>query len=413
MNQPAVRIQNLGKEYVLGGAEHQYQSFRELLTDSIRAPIRRWRRLRGAAPESARFWALNDLNLDVDRGDIVGLIGRNGAGKSTLLKILSRITAPTRGRIEIRGRVASLLEVATGFHPELSGRENVYLNGAILGMKKREVDRDFDSIVAFAEVESFIDTPVKRYSSGMYVRLAFAVAAHLEPDVLLVDEVLAVGDHAFREKCLGKLQTVAHEGRTVLFVSHNMGSIASLCTSCVVLDKGKLVTFGPTDAAIQRYLASMQDNRQSLGRRSARGPLANDIRFEELSINDLGTTSAHVFSPDQPIRISVTGTSQIQLSDFNIFISICSRGTRLFSIQDAVAGTPLTNGQFRSTVEIPPRYLRPGTYTVGVDGERKGGFQWLAAEDVAQFTILNQWASGYEERDYGPINIPMLGNRSQ
>jgi homopolymeric O-antigen transport system ATP-binding protein len=251
---PIIEINNLGKRYRIGGKRQPYLSLREEITKSIS-------RLRtGDKGQFDRdFWALKDVSFSVQRGEAIGIIGRNGAGKSTLLKILSQITPPTSGSITMRGRVASLLEVGTGFHPELTGRENIYLNGAILGMSRREIRRKFDEIVAFAEVGEFIDTPVKRYSSGMYVRLAFSVAAHLEPEVLLVDEVLAVGDLAFQEKCLGKMGDISRGGRTVLFVSHNMASITNLCREALWLDEGRLKMAGDVTEVVNCYVASVQN----------------------------------------------------------------------------------------------------------------------------------------------------------
>ena len=253
-----LHVENLGKQYFIGRRE-KYRTFRESLTQSLSAPFRRSiQALRGQGQQAAgldqALWALRGVSFEIQQGDVVGVIGRNGAGKSTLLKILSRITEPTTGRVRIRGRVGSLLEVGTGFHPELTGRENIYLNGAILGMRKNEIERKFDEIVDFAETEAFLDTPVKHYSSGMYVRLAFAVAAHLEPEILLVDEVLAVGDIAFQKKCLGKMGDVARTGRTVLFVSHNMAAIAALCNRAFLLDHGQLVAAGETAEVIDRYM---------------------------------------------------------------------------------------------------------------------------------------------------------------
>src|SRR5215469_4805204 len=246
-----IRIEGLGKKYLIGHAaeRERYVALRDTLARGAHNLWRKAADMAGGRPIVAgdtveEFWALKDVSLEVQRGEVLGIIGRNGAGKSTLLKILSRITEPTQGRVTINGRVASLLEVGTGFHPELTGRENVYLNGAILGMKSAEIRRKFDEIVAFAEVEKFLDTPVKRYSSGMYVRLAFAVAAHLEPEILIVDEVLAVGDVEFQNKCLGKISQVASRGRTVLFVSHSMTAIESLCTSCIGLQRGRIFTRG-------------------------------------------------------------------------------------------------------------------------------------------------------------------------
>src|SRR5512132_3943838 len=233
---PIVLVKNLGKQYQIGTRETGYDTLREALVQAMRAPVRR---LRGGTKRNVdTIWALKNVSFEVAPGEVLGIIGRNGAGKSTLLKVLSRITEPSTGRAELYGRVASLLEVGTGFHPELTGRENVYLNGSILGMSRKELRRQFQEIVAFAEIERFIDTPVKHYSSGMYVRLAFAVAAHLEPEILIVDEVLAVGDAAFQKKCLGKMEEVAHAGRTVLFVSHDMTAIARLTNRCLLLTNG-------------------------------------------------------------------------------------------------------------------------------------------------------------------------------
>jgi lipopolysaccharide transport system ATP-binding protein len=266
MSDTVIRVENLGKRYTLGHQRHTSgNGLRHAIQDALSAPFRKLLRNSTttkniASAQSActeDFWALKDVNFEVKRGDVVGIIGRNGAGKSTLLKILSRITEPTTGSIELDGRVASLLEVGTGFHPELSGRENIFLNGAILGMTRAEVKSKFDEIVAFAEVEKFLDTPVKRYSSGMYVRLAFAVAAHLEPEILIVDEVLAVGDAEFQKKCVGKMQDVAKGGRTVLFVSHNMKAIQNLCKKGIILESGRLKHAGTTDESLRIYSESI------------------------------------------------------------------------------------------------------------------------------------------------------------
>ncbi|MGF1519646.1 MAG: ABC transporter ATP-binding protein [Nodosilinea sp.] len=257
MSDTVIRVENLGKKYIIGHQpQESYTALRDVLANKAKGMTQLFNpKSKVERPTSEEFWALKDVSFEVKRGDRIGIIGRNGAGKSTLLKILSRITEPTEGRISIKGRVASLLEVGTGFHPELTGRENIYLNGAILGMGKVEIRRKFDEIVAFAEVEKFLDTPVKRYSSGMYVRLAFAVAAHLEPEILVVDEVLAVGDAAFQKKCLGKMEDVAKkEGRTVLFVSHNMATIQSLCNQIIFLNRGQVQSIGNPNNTIQLYL---------------------------------------------------------------------------------------------------------------------------------------------------------------
>jgi lipopolysaccharide transport system ATP-binding protein len=255
-DQTVISVENLGKTYRLShqGEGRRYEALRDVIADKFRNLCRPRRPSTRVAATTEDFWALKDISFEVRQGEVIGIIGRNGAGKSTLLKILSRITEPTEGRVRIRGRVASLLEVGTGFHPELTGRENIYLNGAILGMSRAEIRRKFDEIVAFAEVEKFLDTPVKRYSSGMYVRLAFAVAAHLEPEILVVDEVLAVGDAQFQKKCLGKMQDVAKGGRTVLFVSHNMNAARTLCSRAILLNRGKVESAGEVDTVVGLYL---------------------------------------------------------------------------------------------------------------------------------------------------------------
>jgi len=260
---PAIRVENLGKMYRIGGPVERYRTFRDTVAQGFSRAGRRVRSWfgggNGAAPKYETIWALKDVSFEIQPGEVVGVIGRNGAGKSTLLKILSRITEPTEGRAVVRGRVGSLLEVGTGFHPELTGRENVYLNGAILGMKRAEVDRKFDEIVAFAEIEKFIDTPVKHYSSGMYVRLAFSVAAHLDTDILLVDEVLSVGDVKFQQKCMGRMQDRTFVGKTILFVSHNLPAIANFCPRTLLLDRGRLACDGPTSEVLPAYLANEEE----------------------------------------------------------------------------------------------------------------------------------------------------------
>lgn len=288
MSDTAICSRGLGKKYRISqGARPKYDTIRESLVRVLRTPIRFARNDRRDQVDSADnyIWALQDVSFEISHGEVVGIIGRNGAGKSTLLKVLSRITEPTRGRVEIDGRVGSLLEVGTGFHPELTGRENLYLNGAILGMRKAEIRRKMDEIVAFSELEKFLDTPVKFYSSGMYVRLAFAVAAHLEPDVLLVDEVLAVGDIAFQRKCLGKMGEVAREGRTVLFVSHNMGAVRSLCKSAMLLEEGSMVSFGQVDAVIQGYMnANEPAVEKSVGYQRPRKDCTFRLRIENIRV---------------------------------------------------------------------------------------------------------------------------------
>lgn len=289
MADSVIRVENLGKKYIIGyHQQERYTTLRDALAKQLKSFKRQLLRPLGKTmPERAKaeFWALKDVSFEIQRGDRVGIIGRNGAGKSTLLKILSRITEPTTGRIAIKGRIASLLEVGTGFHPELTGRENIYLNGAILGMSRVEIKKKFDEIVAFSEIETFLDTPVKRYSSGMYVRLAFAVAAHLEPEILVVDEVLAVGDAAFQKKCLGKMEDVGKEGRTVLFVSHNMAAVEKLCQRGIVLHQGTVRHIGSQTAALTQYLTSFSEQQVSLRDRTDRQG-SGEVRVVAIEIRD-------------------------------------------------------------------------------------------------------------------------------
>jgi lipopolysaccharide transport system ATP-binding protein len=341
------------------------QAMSNMLSSAARRLTRRHRRDDG---ESNLFWALKNVSFEVKRGEVVGFIGRNGAGKSTLLKILSRIVEPTDGMIRLRGRVASLLEVGTGFHPELTGRENIYLNGAILGMRKAEIKRNFDEIVAFSEVEKFLDTPVKRYSSGMYVRLAFAVAAHLEPEILVVDEVLAVGDYAFQKKCLGKMQDVAAtRGRTVLFVSHNMGALSQLCQRGIFLENGQIKMIGPVDEVVKTYM------RSGLHANKAKAEFLPDPaktgQFASVEIRHSDGSIGSDFSCDEPIVIRVVYEVRRHVSHTFLALSILNLdGTRvLFSDirdTDAEIEARLTEGRHTFEVVIPPRLLASSTYTV-------------------------------------------------
>ena len=301
MHNNVITVENLSKRYLLGHREQQHATFRDMLTREAKNFARKSLDLAHGreivqGDEIEEFWALQDVSFDVQKGEVLGIIGRNGAGKSTLLKIVSRITEPTRGRVIIRGRVASLLEVGTGFHPELTGRENIYLNGAILGMTKQEIRKKFDEIVAFAEVERFLDTPVKRYSSGMYVRLAFAVAAHLEPEILIVDEVLSVGDAAFQRKCMGKMSNVATEqGRTVLFVTHNMPAVLSLCSKALFLNAGRVSALGNASDSVRRYMKdvtemsaiSLELRRDRAGNGSVRFTRVYFANNSHLAINEI------------------------------------------------------------------------------------------------------------------------------
>ncbi|HET6974465.1 MAG TPA: ABC transporter ATP-binding protein [Pyrinomonadaceae bacterium] len=362
--QPIIRVQGVGKQYHLGGPTAVYSTLRETIMDLARNSVRALRK----NGDNNILWALQDLDFEVSPGEVLGIIGRNGAGKSTLLKILSRITEPTVGRVELFGRVASLLEVGTGFHPELSGRENIFLNGSILGMTRKEIERKFDEIVAFSEVEKFLDTPVKRYSSGMYVRLAFAVAAHLQPEILIVDEVLAVGDYAFQQKCLNKMQDVSTGGRTVLFVSHNLGAVSRLCNRCLLLDKGRLLDAGPTADVVQSYMTSgliqrpefvQPSNREkamNLRRISVKGSdgeVRSEIRYDESLVFEF------VYETNQTI-------SGVSLG----FMIFTIDGTCAFTSADIDAHSELLAGRepgtYQTQVTIPAKWLNVGRYMVKV-----------------------------------------------
>ncbi|HEX7997144.1 MAG TPA: polysaccharide ABC transporter ATP-binding protein [Pyrinomonadaceae bacterium] len=317
MSEIAIRCEGVGKRYRLGQRE-RYRALRDTLTDMMTAPFRI---IRSAFQKSANgngkldnmLWALRDVSFVVRPGEVVGIIGRNGAGKSTLLKILSRITKPSEGMVEIHGRVGSLLEVGTGFHPELTGRENIYLNGSILGMRKAEIDRKFDEIVRFAEVEEFIDTPVKRYSSGMYVRLAFAVAAHLEPEILVIDEVLAVGDAQFQKKCLGKMGDVAKEGRTVLFVSHNMQAVQSLCHRAILIEAGRVVAEGSAKEVVSRYLASISEMGSEINWPENEAPGNDEIRLTSLRVSTENSNGG-VYSSSEDLNVEMEFTARMRHS---------------------------------------------------------------------------------------------------
>ena len=358
-----IRVEGLGKKYALGQKKEssKYTTLRDVVANGARNLTSRSKRFisRGKQPSqmSDDFWALKDVSFEIEQGDRVGIIGRNGAGKSTLLKILSRITEPTEGRVAIKGRVASLLEVGTGFHPELTGRENIYLNGAILGMTKSEIKRKFDEIVAFAEVEKFLDTPVKRYSSGMYVRLAFAVAAHLEPEILVVDEVLAVGDSAFQKKCLGKMEEVGREGRTVLFVSHNIAAIQSLCKTGIVLDSGQLEGVYNVSEAIYNYSELLGRNPSNLNR--LRG-----VKVLKMRINP--RTIGKNITPDAPLVVDVEFFTEKSLTDcyLNLVVENSESEFLIHSRTDFYGEKPsFAPGLHTVTVEIPRISLRAGVYT--------------------------------------------------
>ena len=372
--QPIIRVHNLSKRYRIGRVE-PYRTLRESIVRSVTAPARIARAMLGGRARDGgaydgerHVWALRDVSFDVMPGEVLGLIGRNGAGKSTLLKLLSRITEPSTGRAEIYGRVGSLLEVGTGFHEELTGRENIYLSGAILGMRRIEIQRKFDEIVAFAEVEKFVDTPVKHYSSGMYVRLGFAVAAHLEPEILLVDEVLAVGDAAFQKKCMGKMGDVARAGRTIIFVSHNMASIESLCSSCLLISSGRLEAEGPPTQMVMRYMASELRGHGGIrslidhsGRRGDSIPVMQSISL--LSDGDLPTGVVRMgapldvtveFSASQPIR-PILGIT-LKTTEGMPLLGVSNRWTNQGVDTQRVSTGTITCG-FKTVPLMPGTYL--------------------------------------------------------
>ena len=367
MSQTAIRVEGLAKSYRIARALGR-QPYRTLQEEVIALPKNLWKRAMGRSDTMETFWALEDVSFEVNEGEVVGIIGRNGAGKSTLLKILSRITEPTRGRAEIFGRVGALLEVGTGFHPELTGRENIFLSGAILGMRKSEIARQFDAIVDFAEVEQFIDTPTKRYSSGMYTRLAFAVAAHLEPEILLVDEVLAVGDAAFQKKCLGKMEQVSGEGRTVFFVSHNTQAVRQLCTRGILLEHGRVAADGPTDSTLAVYNQRLRELRVDAetgvnNPENRRGSGA--VRFTAVSVEDLDGNERYTFQMGDTIRFRLTFTVHAPMRGLAMFVGLRSGLSRelitsarhILTDSDVAPGTTST-----VIVDFPDANIRPGEY---------------------------------------------------
>jgi lipopolysaccharide transport system ATP-binding protein len=412
--QPAIRVENLGKAYVIdheSNGRADYKTLRESVAGAIKASLKRCLGTGNGSTRSEEFWALKDVSFEVQPGEVVGIIGRNGAGKSTLLKILSRITKPTTGHIALHGRVGSLLEVGTGFHPELTGRENVYLNGSILGMARSEIDMQFDAIVDFSGVEKFLDTPVKRYSSGMYVRLAFAVAAHLNPEILIVDEVLAVGDAEFQKKCLGKMKDVASGGRTVLFVSHNMNAVVSLCSRAVHLQRGEVVDQGDVADVLAGYVkaiasAASNDVAKHAGRTSGCVPT-----FQAISFVDEHGNPASAFRSDQTITVTLGLECRQPVRDPRLAIAVNNgRGERIFAV-----ATYLGNGTYgpiagktsaTAMLRLPP--LLPGQYSIDIslsDGPSQfiDEISSAAAFDVVDENYLGTSHSYFSEM--GPIMV--------
>jgi lipopolysaccharide transport system ATP-binding protein len=402
MSGTVISVEKLGKKYKIGSIQGRYKTLRESIMGVVRSPFRPRREHQSLIRNHGEIiWALRDVSFEAKEGEVIGIIGRNGAGKSTLLKILSRITEPTEGRAIIRGRVGSMLEVGTGFHPELTGRENIYLNGAILGMRRNEIGRKFDEIVSFAEVEKFLDTPVKHYSSGMYVRLAFAVAAHLEPEILIVDEVLAVGDATFQKKCLGKMEGVAREGRTVLFVSHNMGAIVSLCNRCILIEKGSLVKDGSVSQVVAYYqssLSSKVENSSDLSRVERYG--TGKAKFISAKITPLGPSGeaqAYLYT-GQDLKIEVRIKAEAEIIQANVALILYdAAGYRLIDANTALQGSFLTLRVGESArVEFRLRnvLLKPGIYLIGL---------WLGRGSMEDIDGITYVASVSVEADPGSI----------
>ncbi len=387
MSDVAIRAENLSKQYRIGAAQQRHDTLREALAAAVRRGPR--------SAEANTVWALKDVSFEIKRGEVVGVIGRNGAGKSTLLKILSRITEPTSGRAEIHGRVGSLLEVGTGFHPELTGRENIFLNGAILGMKRAEIAAKFDEIVAFAEIERFLDTPVKRYSSGMYVRLAFAVAAHLEPEILLVDEVLAVGDVGFQRKCLGKMGDVARGGKTVFFVSHNLPVVRNLCHAALLFDEGRLLASGPTGTLVDAYQrsTSAQSGERLLRANAEAGP--NELDFLSVSVESPGSGPSEQLPLTSGIQLHIYYAVRRHVAGANVCFHLWdSQGVCVLSSTD-VDVTPESihekrePGIYHAKCRIPAEFLRPGDYRIDLSASIPR-VRWLSeSTNALSFTVYD------------------------
>lgn len=407
---PAIRVRNLSKKYTIGGPQEKYHTLRDTIINSMKMPFKR---LHNTHPNE-EFWALKDVSFDVMQGEVIGIIGRNGAGKSTLLKILSRITAPTEGVVELHGRVGSLLEVGTGFHPEMTGRENIFLNGSILGMKKTEIEQKLDEIIKFAEVEKFLDTPVKRYSSGMYVRLAFAVAAHLDPEILLVDEVLAVGDTQFQKKCLGKMGQVAKEGRTVLFVSHNMAAITNLCQRAVLLEGGRISEDSTARAVVDTYLNSMSNSKTYADLRIVENRQGNRLlRFSEVWIEDEEGQHVPTVRPGQQITLCARYELYVepdQISDLNVSFAVRSVwGLGVTDLNNRINrckfGPHIPSRGIAQCV-IPRLPLNTGLYHIGIYGEVNGQISdWVQEVLLMQVEPSVYFEGGMEMNERYPFFI--------
>ena len=405
----AVIGQGIGKTYRLGEQGTAYTLLRERIVETMKAPFRK----REAAPAREPFWALKDVSFTIGQAEVIGLIGKNGAGKSTLLKILSRITEPTEGRIDLYGRVSSLLEVGIGFHPELSGRDNVFLNGAILGMSRNEIRRKFDEIVEFAEISKFLDTPVKRYSSGMYVRLAFAVAAHLEPDILIVDEVLAVGDSAFQQKCLGKMRDIRSEGRTVIVVSHNMGTVSSLCQKVIWLADGHVKAAGDAQDIIRKYLSEGVENDFVW---TPRHGILSAFEYRSVSVASADPASGDGFPANAPIDVFFDITIHDKFPAGRMEMRLLNDGGEVLLTSTSADPSGKLNhdwerGPQRFRCRIPADFLMPGRYFVTIT-EPYGSYDILR-ENVLTFTVTEEGSVAARDQRQGKVAPILEWHRSE
>ena len=414
MTRPIISVENLGKRYVIQHESNvragRYRRFSEEIVSAAKKSLsflRPGNRSGSEVAKTEEFWALRSVSLEVQQGEILGIIGRNGAGKSTLLKVLSRITEPTEGRVRLRGRVASLLEVGTGFHLELTGRENIFLNGAILGMKRSEIRRKFDEIVEFSGVEKFLDTPVKRYSSGMYVRLAFAVAAHLEPDILIVDEVLAVGDAAFQKKSLGKMEDVSRSGRTVFLVSHNMATIKRLSSSVLHLRAGSVVARGPADDVIRAYIEEDVARTSAVDVPEAMHRVTSPFRIKRVELVGESGSLTHVFRRGESIRIRLTTVSSEAVGEVRVGIALAVGGVRVATMHTQ----PLNiraGSQQEITCTIPRDVLLPNVYDleVGVHEQASGrGLDWIPGLSTFEVLLVPRDGLVVDEKELGVVHI--------